>query len=210
MRPKTPSGTTRGCPPKRRCRHSTRPHLPFNLQIPFPHPPTSLFGYVLPKNNAEEYQFQGRPGPGLSAAERIVSIFRKPFGAPAEPIGRDGSGLSLCFGLRFQALRSAQDREGCLMGRVSSHHVPLVSFAGARCSKPGHRNRNAHKALALKLSRNPARLASLQQKLARNRETSPLFRTAVFARHIEAACTKMWHWHCRGEFLTSFAVSPIP
>jgi hypothetical protein len=43
-------------PPQRRYRHSTRPHLPFNREIPFPHPPTSLFGYVLPKNNAWGYR----------------------------------------------------------------------------------------------------------------------------------------------------------
>jgi predicted O-linked N-acetylglucosamine transferase (SPINDLY family) len=67
-----------------------------------------------------------------------------------------------------------------------------------------------YEVLALKLARDPALLTSLKQKLARNRETTPLFRSAIFARHVETAYTTMWERHRRGEQPTSFSVSPIP
>jgi protein O-GlcNAc transferase len=60
----------------------------------------------------------------------------------------------------------------------------------------------------LKLARDPGLLASLRQKLARNRETYPLFDTARFTRHIEAAYTTMWERCQRGEPPQSFAVLP--
>jgi predicted O-linked N-acetylglucosamine transferase (SPINDLY family) len=65
-----------------------------------------------------------------------------------------------------------------------------------------------YEALALKLARDPALLASLRQKLARNRETHALFDTARFTRHIEAAYTTMWERSQRGEPPQSFAVTP--
>jgi predicted O-linked N-acetylglucosamine transferase (SPINDLY family) len=66
-----------------------------------------------------------------------------------------------------------------------------------------------YEVLALKLARDPALLVSLKQKLVRNRETTPLFNTEVFARHVEAAYTTMWDRHRRGEPPTSFSVSSI-
>jgi predicted O-linked N-acetylglucosamine transferase (SPINDLY family) len=46
-------------------------------------------------------------------------------------------------------------------------------------------------------------------KLKRNRDTQPLFNTARFARHLEAAFTIMWERHQRGERPSSFAVPAI-
>jgi len=66
-----------------------------------------------------------------------------------------------------------------------------------------------YEALALKLAREPSRLASIKAKIARNRHTYPLFNTARFTRHIEAAYTTMWERHQRGEPPQSFAVGPI-
>jgi len=66
-----------------------------------------------------------------------------------------------------------------------------------------------YEALALKLARDPALLASLRQKLARNRDLYPLFDTERFTRHIEAAYTVMWERAQRGEPPRSFAVEPI-
>jgi protein O-GlcNAc transferase len=63
--------------------------------------------------------------------------------------------------------------------------------------------------LALTLARDPVLLASIRQKLARNRQTHPLFNTARFARHIEAAYGAMWERHQRGEPPASFAVAPM-
>jgi predicted O-linked N-acetylglucosamine transferase (SPINDLY family) len=66
-----------------------------------------------------------------------------------------------------------------------------------------------YEALALKLAREPALLAEIKVKLARNRATSPLFNTERFTRHIEAAYTNMWETWQRGEAPKSFSVAPI-
>jgi protein O-GlcNAc transferase len=63
-----------------------------------------------------------------------------------------------------------------------------------------------YEALALRLARNPGLLASVKSKLARNRATSPLFNTGLFARHMEAAYTTMWERYRRGEAPVSFDV----
>lgn len=48
-----------------------------------------------------------------------------------------------------------------------------------------------YEAMALTLAREPARLAALRQKLDANRLTTPLFDTAQFTRHLEAALAAM-------------------
>jgi predicted O-linked N-acetylglucosamine transferase (SPINDLY family) len=66
-----------------------------------------------------------------------------------------------------------------------------------------------YESLALRLARDPELLASLRDKLARNRRSFPLFDTDRFTRHIEAAYTAMWERAERGEPPESFAVPPI-
>jgi protein O-GlcNAc transferase len=66
-----------------------------------------------------------------------------------------------------------------------------------------------YEALALKLARDPALLASLRQKLAHHRQRYPLFDTDRFTRHIESAYTTMWERYQRGEPPESFAVAPV-
>ncbi len=64
--------------------------------------------------------------------------------------------------------------------------------------------------LALKLAREPEALARLRRKLERARETSPLFDTARYTRHLEAAFTVM---HERFQQRTApgpIAIAPIP
>jgi len=63
-------------------------------------------------------------------------------------------------------------------------------------------------ALALELARNETMLAAIKAKLARNRDTYPLFDTDRFRRHIESAYETMWARHQRGEPAASFAVAP--
>ena len=62
-----------------------------------------------------------------------------------------------------------------------------------------------YEALALKLANDPSHLRVLRERLARNRSTYPLFDTARFARHIEAAYTTMWQRCQRGEAPRAFA-----
>jgi protein O-GlcNAc transferase len=66
-----------------------------------------------------------------------------------------------------------------------------------------------YEALALKLAREPSLLASIKDKLGRNRDTFPLFDTARFTRHIEAAYTAMWQRYQKGELPQPLTVSPI-
>jgi protein O-GlcNAc transferase len=66
-----------------------------------------------------------------------------------------------------------------------------------------------YEALALKLARELSFLAGIKAKLARNRNTYPLFDSARFARHIEAAYTTMWERYRNGEPVKPFAVEPI-
>jgi predicted O-linked N-acetylglucosamine transferase (SPINDLY family) len=66
-----------------------------------------------------------------------------------------------------------------------------------------------YEALALKLAGDPTLLAEIKAKLARNRDTYPLFNTDRFARHIEAAYKTMWEVWQRGEVPKSFSVKPI-
>jgi predicted O-linked N-acetylglucosamine transferase (SPINDLY family) len=53
----------------------------------------------------------------------------------------------------------------------------------------------AYEALAIELATNPRKLAVIKDKLAANRLTAPLFNSELFAKHIEAAYTAMYHRH---------------
>lgn len=55
-----------------------------------------------------------------------------------------------------------------------------------------------YEALAVELATNPARLTDIKQKLERNRLTTPLFDTELFAKHIEAAYTQMYERYQAG------------
>jgi protein O-GlcNAc transferase len=63
-----------------------------------------------------------------------------------------------------------------------------------------------YEALALELARDPARLSEISAKLARNRDTYPLFNSERFARRVEAAYTTMWERWQRGEAPNHFSV----
>jgi protein O-GlcNAc transferase len=67
----------------------------------------------------------------------------------------------------------------------------------------------SYEALALQLATEPALLSGIRTKAARNRETQPLFDTARFTRHLEAAYIGMWDRYRRGTAPEGFAVDPI-
>ena len=58
-----------------------------------------------------------------------------------------------------------------------------------------------YEALALKLAHDPSLLAAVKDKLARNRNTLPLFDTARSTRQIEAAYMMMWERYQKGEMV---------
>ena len=66
-----------------------------------------------------------------------------------------------------------------------------------------------YEALALKLAHDPSYLASIKNKLARNRDTFPLFNTERATRHIESAFTTMIDIWRRGERPRRFNVDPV-
>lgn len=68
-------------------------------------------------------------------------------------------------------------------------------------------NAEDYERLAIDLGRTPARLADLRARLARGRDTAPLFDTPRLARHVEAAYSRMWQrWQSR-ELPAAFDVS---
>jgi protein O-GlcNAc transferase len=66
-----------------------------------------------------------------------------------------------------------------------------------------------YEALARKLATDPALMASLRTRLARNRLTHPLFDTDRFRRHLEAAYQTMWERSRRGEAPAGFRVDSL-
>jgi protein O-GlcNAc transferase len=78
-------------------------------------------------------------------------------------------------------------------GRVGASLLNAVRLPELVTTTP-----DAYEKLAIELARDPARLAALKAKLAGNRLTTPLFDTARFTRHIEAAYTAMMERHRAG------------
>jgi predicted O-linked N-acetylglucosamine transferase (SPINDLY family) len=68
----------------------------------------------------------------------------------------------------------------------------------------------AYEARAIELARDPAQLAALRARLARNRLTKPLFDIERFRRHLESAYETMWDIHQRGEKPHAFDVRRGP
>lgn len=64
-----------------------------------------------------------------------------------------------------------------------------------------------YEALALRLARDPSALAGLKSRLARTRDTMPLFDATRFARHLEAAYVTMHGRYQRGLPPAAFAVT---
>ena len=63
-----------------------------------------------------------------------------------------------------------------------------------------------YETLALKLAREPEFLSELRAKLARNRDTKPLFDSERYCRNLEGAYSKMFEMWRKGEAPKSFAV----
>jgi protein O-GlcNAc transferase len=64
-----------------------------------------------------------------------------------------------------------------------------------------------YEALALKLARDPPLLASVRQKLARQRLTCPLFDTQRLTRHLETAYITLWERAQRGDLPESLSIT---
>jgi protein O-GlcNAc transferase len=87
-------------------------------------------------------------------------------------------------------------------GRVGASLLAATGLPELITSSP-----EDYEAMALRLSREPSLLASLKERLARNRKTCPLFDTERYCRDIEAAYITMWNRYQRGEPPASFSAS---
>jgi protein O-GlcNAc transferase len=67
-----------------------------------------------------------------------------------------------------------------------------------------------YEGLALRLAQEPALLARVREKLARNIAREPLFDMAAYARAIETAYWQMWERWCKGTAPEPFAVEAPP
>ena len=65
---------------------------------------------------------------------------------------------------------------------------------------------DAYEAAALRLARDPKGLATIKQKLRRNRETHPLFDTKRFTGNLETAFRMMWERYQAGEPPAGFSI----
>jgi predicted O-linked N-acetylglucosamine transferase (SPINDLY family) len=72
-------------------------------------------------------------------------------------------------------------------GRVAGSLLRAVGLPELVTETPAQ-----YEELALALARDPGRLAGIRAKLARNRDTEPLFDTARYTRDLAAAYAAMW------------------
>jgi protein O-GlcNAc transferase len=88
-----------------------------------------------------------------------------------------------------------------MAGRVASSLLEAAGLPELVMSSVGE-----YEATALKLARDPAFLAAIKDKLARNRNSCPLFDTCRSTRAMEAAYLRMWQAQRIGRAPESFAV----
>ncbi|MES2474076.1 MAG: hypothetical protein V4601_14685, partial [Pseudomonadota bacterium] len=89
-------------------------------------------------------------------------------------------------------------------GRVAASLLKAIGLDELICETGAD-----YESMAVSLAQNPIALKAIKDRLAKNRTTTPLFDTARFARHMEAAYVQMMARHARGEAPDHFAVSAI-
>jgi predicted O-linked N-acetylglucosamine transferase (SPINDLY family) len=126
------------------------------------------------------------------ARERLADLFLDTLPVNAHTTASDalwaGVPVLTCLGATFA-------------GRVASSLLASVGLEEMITRSLGD-----YEALALKLAHDPILLGAIREKLARNRQTHPLFDTPRLTRHIEAAYKTMWERHQSGLPPASFAV----
>jgi len=85
--------------------------------------------------------------------------------------------------------------------RVGASLLRTIGLPELIATTPAH-----YESLAIELARDPAHLAEIRARLARNRAASPLFDTALFTRHLESACVEMHERYRRNLAADHFCV----
>jgi protein O-GlcNAc transferase len=96
-----------------------------------------------------------------------------------------------------------------LLGRAFSGRVAASLLYAIGVPELVSADAREYEALALRLAREPALLASYRGRLAANRLATPLFDSARIARHIEAAYCRMIERDQRGQAPASFEVESL-
>ena len=90
---------------------------------------------------------------------------------------------------------------GTFAGRVTTSLLHAIGLPELIVETP-----DDYRALAMRIAREPAFLAGLKAKLAKNLRTEALFDTERFTRHLETAYKTMWERHQRGQPPQAFDV----
>lgn len=70
-------------------------------------------------------------------------------------------------------------------------------------------NLHEYEEMAVNIAADPMRLCKLREKIARKRETAPLFNSSRYTRHLDAAYMEMWRLHQSGERPKPFSIRPV-
>ena len=166
----------------------------------------------LPQNNAPAMRNLAREAQARGVAGARI-VFAPPVAAADEHLGRLALADLFLDTLPYNAHTSASDAlwagvplltllGNSFAGRAAASALNAVGLPDLIARTPA-----AYEAMALSLARNPTALAELRARLARNRDSSALFDTARFTRHLETAFQTMWTRHQQGEPPASFAVA---
>jgi predicted O-linked N-acetylglucosamine transferase (SPINDLY family) len=130
------------------------------------------------------------------ARQRLADLFLDtlPYNAHATASDALWAGLPIvtCLGKTFAGRVAASQIKAAGLPELVTHSLP------------------EYEALALKIARNPNLLKALKARLTTDPTALPLFDTARFTRHLEAAYTTMWERACAGLPPAPFAVAPLP
>jgi predicted O-linked N-acetylglucosamine transferase (SPINDLY family) len=97
-----------------------------------------------------------------------------------------------------------------MLGETFAGRVAASLLSAAGLPELIAKSETEYEALALRLARDPALLQSFKRRLAETRDTTPLFDTERFARHLERAYLRMAERSRRGEPPAAFAVPRLP
>ena len=146
------------------------------------------------------------------AAERLVFAGRLP---AAEHLARQRAADLFLDTLPYNAHTTASDalwaglpvltRAGTSFpSRVAASLLTAIDLPELITTTPEDYERRA-----IELARNPEQLSAIRARLARNRLTTPLFDTGLFARHIETAYVQMYERYQAGLAPAPIHVAPL-
>jgi predicted O-linked N-acetylglucosamine transferase (SPINDLY family) len=93
------------------------------------------------------------------------------------------------------------------IGKTFPGRVGASMLKAAGLSELVTENASDFERLAVKLATDPKALKTLRDKLAKNKQTCPLFDTAAFTAHLESAYQTMWQTWLAGEKAKTFTVT---